>query len=108
MLPEEQQGLREIRRNRRWLWAFILSYVPLFWIGTRLTRSDLAITLVMIAWLIALVHTIALVAFSHCPRCGNYFHATTGTPSFWNLFARKCTHCGLPSRTSRVVYPSME
>jgi|ERR1700730_9715323 hypothetical protein len=108
MLPEEQQALRKIRRVRLWFCLFLVSYVPLLWLGMRLTHSDLATTLIMLLWLIALVHLVAAVAFSHCPRCGNYFHATTGTPSFWNLFARSCTHCGLPLRTGRVIYPSME
>ena len=108
MLPEEQAALRKIRRVRRWFWISLLGYVPLFWLGEHLTRSDLIITLIMIVWVIGVVHTTARVAFSHCPRCDSYFHATTGTPSFWNLFARSCTHCGLPLRVSRVVYPSME
>lgn len=108
MLPEEQQALRNIRRVRLGCWFLLASYVPLFWLVTKLMRSDLAINLIMLVWLLGLVHMIAWVAFSHCPRCRNYFHATAGTPSFWNLFARSCTHCGLPLRSSRVIYPSME
>ena len=108
MLPEEQQALHRIRRYRLAFWICLLGYIPVFWIVARRARSDWALAVVTIVWAVAVVRIAARIAFSHCPRCGNYFHATTGTPSFWNLLARICTHCGLPLRPTRVVYPSME
>jgi len=108
MLPEEQQALRRIQSSRLKLWLLLAGYIPVFLLGNRFIHSNLVVIAIMLAWLIAIVHMVAVVAFSHCPRCRNYFHATTGTPSFWNLFARSCTHCGLPLRSGKVVYPSME
>ena len=107
MVAEEREGLRKIRRLRFWVWALILAFVPLMWLITRVTHSRWLIMLIMILWVAGVVHCAARAAFSHCPRCGNYFHATEGTPSFWNLLARHCTHCGLPLKSDRVMYPGM-
>jgi hypothetical protein len=107
MIAEEREGLRTIRRLRLSLWILILALIPLIWFTKRLGHSRAIFVPVMIMWVAGLVHFAARTAFSHCPRCRNYFHATSGTPSFWNLFARHCTHCGLSLRGDRVMYPGM-
>lgn len=107
MVVEEREGLRKIRRLRRWLWALLLAFIPLIWLTTRFTQSRWVMMAILIVWVAAAVRCAARAAFSHCPRCRNYFHATAGTPSFWNLLARRCTHCGLPLRSDRVMYPGM-
>lgn len=107
MVAEEREGLRKIRRLRFCLWTLILAFVPLIWLATRFTHSRALITPIIIVWVAGVVHFAARAAFSHCPRCRNYFHAPAGTPSFWNLLARHCTHCGLPLRSDRVMYPGM-
>ena len=107
MVAEEREGLHKIRRLRRWLWALMLAFVPLIWLVTSVTRSRSVMTPILIVWVAGVVHFAARAAFSKCPRCRNYFHATAGTPSFWNLVARRCTHCGLPLRSARVMYPGM-
>jgi hypothetical protein len=61
----------------------------------------------LVVWLAVTVRLASRAAFSQCPRCRNYFHTSPGTPSFWNLLARRCTHCGLPLRSDRVMYPGM-
>lgn len=107
MVAEERDGLRKIRRLRRSLWALMLAFVPLIWLVTRFTESRTVMMLILIIWVAGVVHFAARAAFSKCPRCRNYFHATAGTPSFWNLLARRCTHCELPLRSARVMYPGM-
>ncbi len=107
MVAEEREGLKKIRNLRFRLWALILAFAPIIWIVTRFTRSRSIIMVVMILWVAGVVHFAARAAFSPCPRCRNYFHATRGTPSFWNLLTRRCTHCGLPLRSDRVLYPGM-
>lgn len=108
MLPEEQAGLRKIRRYRFWGWFFFLTYVPVVWIVRRSTANDVAIVPFVLVWVIGFVVAATRTAFARCPRCGKYFHSTHGTPTFWNLLARKCMQCGLPLRTGRVIYPSLE
>lgn len=107
MVVEEREGLRNIRRLRRWLWGLLLVFTPMMWILTRFTESRVVMMAILIIWAAATVRFASGAAFSHCPRCRNYFHATAGTPSFWNLLARRCTHCGLPLRADRVMYPGM-
>jgi hypothetical protein len=109
MTSEERDGLRRIRRFRFWLWVFLLSYVPAIWIVAATTHSYLAVVPLMLALLIAVVRCAVRTAFSHCPRCGGYFHSAAGPgPSFASLLTRKCTQCGLPLRADQVIYPSME
>jgi hypothetical protein len=109
MTSEERDGLRSIRRFRFWLCVFLLSYVPVVWIVMITTHSYPAVVSFMLALLIAIIGCAIRTAFSPCPRCGSYFHSTTGhTPSFASLLVRKCTHCGLPLRADQVIYPSME
>lgn len=107
MVAEEREGLRKIRGLRRRLWAVLLGFVPLMWLTARFAQAGLVFMVVLIVWVAAAVHYAARAAFSHCPRCRNYFHATAGTPSFWNLLSRRCTHCGLPLKSDRVMYPGM-
>ena len=105
MVTEEREGLRQIRRLRYWFWAPMFAFPPVIWIVTRFTQSSAVIMPLVILWIAALVRCASRVAFSHCPRCRNYYHTTAGTPSFWNLLARRCAHCGLPLRSDRVLYP---
>jgi hypothetical protein len=107
MVAEEREGLRKIRRLRFWLWTLLLAFIPLVWLVTSFTESRSVMMGILIVWAAAVVHFAARAAFSKCPRCRNYYHATAGTPSFWNLLARRCTHCGLPLRSDRVMYPGM-
>lgn len=108
MTEQERDGLLKIRRWRFWLWFFVLSYVPVIWIVRREISSELALAPFVLAWTVGVVRNAARTAFSNCPRCGNLFHSATGTPSFFNLLARKCMQCGLPLKAGRVIYPSME
>jgi hypothetical protein len=109
MTSEERDGLRRIRRLRFWLWVLVLGSVPAVWIVTAATHSYLAVALLMLALLIAVVRCAIRSAFTHCPRCGGYFHSAAGPkPSLASLIVRKCSHCGLPLRADQVIYPSME
>ena len=108
MLPEEQEGLRKIRRRRAWFWFFLLSYVPVVWIVIHLTRNELALVPFVLIWVVGIVVALSRSAFSQCPRCGNLFHSTTTTPTVYNIVARKCLRCGLPLKAGRVIYPNLE
>lgn len=108
MLPEENTGLQKIRRVRILFPLLLFVYLPLVLICARLPRPGLAIPTMTVVWAIALARCATRVAFSPCPRCGKYFHAKGDAPSFRNLLARACMHCGLPIHTDRVIYPSME
>jgi hypothetical protein len=107
MTAEERKSLRKIRHLRRWLWVLLLIFIPLVWLTIILAQSRWVTMVIVMVWVAAVVRCASRAAFSHCPRCCNYFHATAGTPSFWNLLARRCTHCGLPLRSDRVMYPGM-
>ena len=108
LLTEEREGLRKIRRARSWLLTLLAVYIPLLLIATRLARPRLTITALSIIWTIALGRSATRIAFSHCPRCGQYFHSPGDAPSFRSLLIRSCMHCGLPIRAAQVIYPSME
>lgn len=108
MLSEERDGLRKIRRLRFWTWFFIVSYVPGVWLIRQFTHDRLALAPFVLVWMIGVVACASRAAFSRCPRCKNYYHSTHGAASFRNLLARKCGDCGLPLRSDRVIYPSLE
>ncbi|HLW69180.1 MAG TPA: hypothetical protein VKS22_01020 [Candidatus Binataceae bacterium] len=84
------------------------AYLPLLLIATRLARPLWIIVALSIVWAIAMLRCATRIAFSHCPRCGKYFHSSSDAPSFRSLLVRSCMHCGLPLRAERVIYPSME
>ena len=105
---QETTGLRKIQRERRWIWFWVLSYVPAVWIVRHAIHSNIADTIVILIWAIGFVRSIARGMFSRCPRCNGYFHSARGTPSFFNLLARKCMQCGLPLRADRVIYQSLQ
>jgi hypothetical protein len=108
LLPEENTGLQKIRRARVGFQFLLFGYLPLVLLAARIPRPALAIPAMTVVWVIAFVRSATRVAFNHCPRCGKYFHAAGDAPSFRNLLARSCMHCGIPLNTSRVIYPSME
>jgi hypothetical protein len=108
MVSQENDGLRKIRQLRTWAWFFFLTYVPVVWLVKHTTHSDTALMGIVFIWVIGFVVAVSRTAFSHCPRCNGYFHSTRGTPSFFNLLARKCIQCGLPLRADRVIYQSLQ
>jgi hypothetical protein len=92
----EKKGLLEIRKKRRWVWAFFFSFIPLVYVFSILARSEKATSIFAITWM-AVFFTAALrVMFSRCPRCEEFFHTWfffIGSVS--NPWARRCVHCGL-------------
>ena len=108
MTAQESDGLSAIRRTRRWVWIWILSYVPVIWVVKRTTHSDLAATPFVLVWTVAIVRCLARVMFAECPRCKGLFHSTHGSPTIWNLLTGKCMQCGLPLKVEKVIYPSLE
>jgi hypothetical protein len=108
MLPEERAGLRKIRRRRLWFWIELATYLPLLLVAEHFTHPPMIVGMLLTLSALALVRFAAGAAFSHCPRCGQYFHSTISTPTFWSLLTRRCLHCGLSLHADRVIYPSME
>jgi hypothetical protein len=108
MTSEERDGLRKIRRLRLWAWLILISYVPVVWIVKYATGSDLIAAGFILLWVVGLVRCISRLAFIECPRCGQFFHSVSGTPTFFNLLTHHCLRCGLQLKADRVIYPSME
>ena len=108
MTAGESDGLRAIQRRRRWVWIWILSYVPVMWVVTRTTHSDLAAAPFVLIWTVAIVRCVTRVMFVKCPRCNGLFHSTHSSPTIWNLLTRKCLQCGLPLHVEQLIYPSLE
>ena len=108
MTREEIEGLGQIRRKRRWIWFWVLSYVPAVWIVRHLLHSTIADVAVVLTWAVGFIRSIAQGMFCRCPRCNGLFFSAHGSPTIWNLLANRCMQCGLPLKTSRVIYPSLE
>jgi hypothetical protein len=108
MTNQETAGLREIRRKRVRIWFWVISYVPVVWIVRHTIHSNVADAIVIAVWAIAFLRSIAHGMFCRCPRCGGLFFSTHGSPTIWNLLARKCMQCGLPLKPEHVIYPSLE
>lgn len=108
MLAEERAGLRKIRRRRLWFWIELATCLSLTLAAKHFTDSRMVIWILATLSTLALMRLVAGAAFSHCPRCGQYFHSVTNTPTFRNLLTRRCLQCGLSLHADRVIYPSME
>jgi hypothetical protein len=100
-------GLGRIRCCRMSLWLVSLSYAPMMFITYKWSHSDTALAVVFVIWIVFLCRTVLQVAFSICPRCGNYFHIKNFFPSY---LIRRCLHCGLHINAdkSSVKPPSAE
>jgi hypothetical protein len=105
---QEATGLRKIQRERRWIWFWVLTYIPMVLIVRRAIHSNVADSPIILIWAMAFVASVARVIFSRCPRCGGLFFSPHGTPTLWNFFATKCMQCGVPLKAERVIYPSLE
>lgn len=105
---QEASGLRKIQRERRWIWFWVVSYVPVVLIVRRAMHSSAADSPIILIWAMAFVASVARVIFSRCPHCGGLFFSPHGSPTLWNFFAGKCMQCGVPLKPERVIYPSLE
>ena len=84
--------LKKIRGQRMYLWLVSLSYVPMMYLTFVWNHADTALFVVLAIWMFFLGKAVLVVAFSLCPRCGNYFHMKGFFP---NYLLRRCLHCGL-------------
>ena len=108
MTKEETEGLGQIRRKQRWIWFWVLSYVPAVWIVRHALHSTAADVVVILGWAVGFIRSVAHGMFCRCPRCNGLFFSTHGSPTIWNLLANRCMQCGLPLKTPPVIYPSLE
>ena len=108
MTLRETVGLRKIRRERIWIWFWVLSYLPVVLIVRGATHSHQADGPVTFIWIAAFLGTLSRVIFSRCPHCGGRFFSTDKSPRLRHLFTGKCMQCGQPLKAERVMYPSLE
>jgi hypothetical protein len=87
----------EYRKQRRLVWALILTYVPgallLGSLLARLFQSQVFFFVPAVAWMIAIFVFAQSTASWPCPRCGERFFQSTW---YHNSFAQRCVHCKLP------------
>jgi len=84
--------LGEIRARRLCLWLVTLSYIPMMFMTYKWAHEDTVLGVVFVIWIVFLCRTVLQVAFSICPRCGNYYHIRNFFPSY---LIHKCVNCGL-------------
>jgi ribosomal protein L37E len=95
----------ELRRRRRIFWLIALGGIPCVIILTTLVAIfvgatglppywiDRAFFVAGFAWMFGSVGASRYEIAFLCPRCGKRFFATWW---YYNGFARRCVHCGLP------------
>ena len=77
--------------------GLLTTYVLTTWV---FSDSGVAVLIGTLPWLIAVVLLNSHGMRWPCPRCGKpYFSATL----YYNSFARRCLHCGLPKWAPRDV-----
>ncbi|MGH7916985.1 MAG: hypothetical protein ACREQE_05905 [Candidatus Binataceae bacterium] len=101
---EEREGLRRITRLRAWAWFWLLTWLPLLLLVGFVFGGALPIAVFAALWTAGLLISVWRAGSARCPRCASHLRAT----SRWNPFERKCGNCGLPLRSERVIYPSLE
>lgn len=92
LTPEElRRGLRKIRHRRWLLWILILIYLPLMMLALRSADPGHTVVNAFIAWVVALIVAVSLMALVRCPQCGNCFHMS----GYLFRPVRRCFHCRL-------------
>ena len=86
------EGLRHLRRLRRWLLGLFLGFLPALVLAVALQPPSWVLTSVAVLWFVAFVVVAMIHAFYRCPRCHRFFHVRG---MFGNWFASKCMNCGL-------------
>jgi hypothetical protein len=95
-----EEGLQLIRLRQRRMGHVLVGLVPFILVAasTRQLPPDweIAYLAAAAAYGVLLLSYCFRVAFTECPRCGNFFH--------WNWWAdpwaKKCLHCALPLESS--------
>lgn len=89
--PKYGPELSRLRSQRMYMWWVVLLYLPIEWLTLKITRSDKAMFLVFIVWVVFLADAVQRVVIFKCPRCGNYFHIR----GMITPYLRRCRHCDL-------------
>ncbi|MGD0625569.1 MAG: hypothetical protein ABSB32_12705 [Thermodesulfobacteriota bacterium] len=88
---------KDYKRRRRWFFgAWLGGFVVVASLAALLNRmslGDLAFWVLGPLWLVAFVIAGLRLEFFRCPRCHRHFFCARW---YYNLFARRCVHCGLP------------
>ena len=91
---KEWARLKRLQRAANWATFGFLPAVALIGVGVgHLLQIEMLFPIVGIAGLIAVFITDQRVMAFCCPRCGKPFFRGKW---FFNGFAKKCVHCGLP------------
>jgi hypothetical protein len=95
--PAYEAQWQDYRRRSRLGLLLFLGYVPgVALLGLPLTllfSSGIPILVVAGAWMLALSVIGNRGLAWRCPRCGEHFFRGSW---YYNSFARRCVHCGLP------------
>ncbi|MGC9518745.1 MAG: hypothetical protein ACP5FP_03690 [Desulfuromonadaceae bacterium] len=90
-LSEYSEQLKGIRKKRLFLWFVFASYIPAIVLAFTVGNGQPTAIVIAIIWLIGAGAGGAMVSFSRCPRCNQFFHMR-GISTSWG---RRCRHCNL-------------
>jgi hypothetical protein len=100
--PDYSAAWRDLRRRRIIFLAVWLGLTPallaIYYVALRplsqlfTIKEDYLVLPVAGVWMIAFMIASIRVQLFRCPRCQQWFFAKW----YYNPFARKCVHCGLP------------
>jgi hypothetical protein len=67
------EGLRKIRRRRVLMFSLFIGFAPAATLVALLTSDNVGL---LVAGIVGIAYVISgqIVIYSHCPRCGEYFH----------------------------------
>jgi hypothetical protein len=87
-------GLGDIRKKRRIVWFFFLTYLP---VGAfTVTYAPPVARYAVALWMLGFAASSVWAGFAKCPRCGNRYSRTRRWTNPWT---QRCLHCELPLRT---------
>jgi hypothetical protein len=92
------------RKRRNILLLTFVAYVPLMSVvallSVRIFHTFTPVFVVGIAWMVFFVIAGNALTRFPCPRCGKWFFAKWW---YYNSFARRCVHCGLPKYADPTI-----
>ena len=93
--------MRRTRRNRKFFFATVLSYLPAVFIAYSISPTNRVMGSLFGVWVVILLVVTFRTALCRCPRCGNFFHMNGMTL----LVLRRCLHCQLHINDDTAAVP---
>jgi hypothetical protein len=95
-----ESELRHLRARRRFLVIWLLLYLPAAVTVEAIAGTRVAVAAALV-WMLMLWILAWSFGDSRCPRCGRqFFNHRRGVGNVWR---RRCVHCGLALRTSKIA-----